>query len=199
MKKKYSQWIKIVIIGGIFSIIGALIQWFFSIIPIWKDCGYQVSVNWDWKTAIWHNAQVNEYKNMPTSVQEERERIVEDDKSKILGFFSYWNAEIYDKARNNIHSEISWIFTNEKMLDFRKELTKVINIKTITLQWEIWNSQRLSYTKNVVDLEYTYQWKKYEEIRFIKVIRQKDDTTQHHIKEIRCIKWDWPLCKNFSQ
>jgi len=193
--------IKIAVITDCFSIIGHIVQWIFLLVSTDQHTNYEINISWSGnKSAIGEWAQYFDITNEePTEAKEMKDEIIDADKGKILGFFGYRNANKYDEARNNIHWDISRLFSNEKMDALRTKLTQVIDIKKIEIEGEVGNSERLSYTKNVIYLDYKYEGRYYEEVWFMKVIRNKKDKSQHHIKEIRCKKWDWPLCKYFSQ
>jgi hypothetical protein len=183
------------------AVAGAIVQWFFWILPIGDRREYNVPMYDSSKAAIWENATFNEYSE-PTQVDEERDRIKQDGIDKIHWFFAYWNARKYWEARDNIHSSISWIFTDENMKDFREKITEIIDVRKITIDGEVWNSEFSEFTKNLVELRYWYEGKRYEEEWFVVVIRLKwseEKRKEYHIKEISCRKGDWPLCKNFSQ
>lgn len=199
--KKNPSVFKITIISGIFVILWAIVQWFFWILPIGKNCkNYDVSFTGNNnKSIVWDNTQYIENIKQPLPLEIKDEKILKDNISKIQALFRYRNAKEYDSARNTIDKAISWLFTPEKVMEFREKLTQIISIISIEQDGEIGNSDFLNYSKHVVSLAYAYQSRSYQEKWNIVVERSERDPSQHHITMFKCIEGDGPLCKTFSQ
>lgn len=156
-----------------------------------------VENNWIISNTVKWNVIQNNIKQ-PTPLEIENEKIWQDDRGKVSGFFRYWNEKEYDKARNNIGPDISYKFTNDSMSDFYKNMTDFFEIQQDEQRWEISNSEFFASTKHNIELFYWYSWKEYIDKILIVVTRRKEDLKQHHITQIKCEWVSWPFCKMFG-
>lgn len=150
----------------------------------------------DWIIAGTVNWDVTQNNVKPLSPLElENEKHWQENEAKIVWFFRYWNAEEYSKARNNVGKDISYIFTDENMEKFYKNMSSVFEIKKMEQRGKITNSEFFVATKHDIELSYSYNSQKYIDKLLMVVTRRKEDTKQHHITQMTCEWTNWPFCK----
>ena len=180
----------IALLTVIISLIAAIINWFFWSPANWNKFSINNStISWD---VIWWD----KIETRPTQVEEDENRYIKDDETKITALFRYRNSKNYFEAGNVIYSKISYIFSEDKMKSFYKDMTDWFIIDSFKTLWEPVFSTNLISSKHFVSIHYGYKWQTYNDTLLVAVRRSMKNSKDHHIELIRCsdINIKSPLC-----